>query len=441
MKPPFESEKHALSDLFHAASKVLLVDVAAEGPVRDLLAHLDYLNGTAAQESSRAALLRNAAMFHRIFSLESPDAPGLVALGAEVDPASAGGPPGPPGSVSGTGVTFQRAFEACVGEGVEYVSQFATPADTTMHVTADEALAAASPGLRTLWASLRPHRRNTDVARTAWVAAADLGDGGPVWLPADICLRRPGEQREISVPWPLSTGCGAGPDHLAATLHGLLELIERDAVALWWRGGVRGHLVPHGVGASLLTRLRGDAIGRRTWLLDITSDIGVPVVVAASCGDDGYGLSCGSAARPTLTRAAEAALMEMAQMELAFRITEAKREVRGDSALNDVDQHHIRRFTSVSVRDTPALHPLAPPAAARDLPADDNLALLAALRGRLDSAGLTPCALNLTRAALGVPVVRVVCPGLEMGMTSEPGPRLAAAAARTGADPLRVPPL
>lgn len=224
-------------------------------------------------------------------------------------------------SVSGTGLTFRQAFESCVGEGVEYLSQFATDEDAIEQCTADEALVGASPGPRVLWEHLLPWRRDRSALLTAWTIAADLADGQPVRLPADICFRRPAEERDIDPPWPVSTGCGAGPDHLTATLHGLLELVERDAVALWWRGGRRARLLPGDAGASALARLRGGDTQRRTWFFDVTCDSRVPVVVAASCNDDGFGLCCGFAARTTLAGAAGAAAREMAQMELAYRIT------------------------------------------------------------------------------------------------------------------------
>ena len=71
-----------------------------------------------------------------------------------------------------------------------------------------------------------------------------MADGTPAYLPADCaCAGRP-RYAICDPPWPMSTGCGAGTDPLGATLHGLLELIERDAVALWLRGGMRGRWFP-----------------------------------------------------------------------------------------------------------------------------------------------------------------------------------------------------
>ncbi|HTW70855.1 MAG TPA: YcaO-like family protein [Acetobacteraceae bacterium] len=435
MQPHPEPEMQALAATLRAAAAILLGEAAPEGRALDFLLQLDYLREEeAAQAPHRAALLHAAAGFRRIFTLEAEDAPGLVALGAEVDPGVVGGAVAgvavagvagaPLGSVSGTGLTFRQAFEACIGEGVEYLSQFAIDGDPIKQLTADEALGGASPGIGALWEYLQPFRRDPGAMRTGWTVAADLADGSPVRLPADCCFRRPAPRRDIDPPWPLSTGCGAGPDHLTATLHGLFELIERDAVALWWRGGQRARLVPPGVGAAVLAQLRGGAVGRHTWLLDISSDLGVPVVAAASCNTGGFGLCYGHAAGATLAGAADAAVREMAQMELAARLSATKRAVRGEAALNDADRQHLHRFKTVDVAATPALQPMAPPSPPRDLPAHDPFATLAALRQCLAAAGLTACALNLTRAGFGIPVTRVVCPGLEQGVSSPPGSRL-----------------
>ena len=210
-----------------------------KAPSFDLLRRLDYLDNAPDAAPHRVALLRAAAGFQRLFSIRSQDAPGLVALGAEVDAGCIGVPDAPTGGVSGTGISLRQAFESCVGEGVEFISQFATVDDTVVSLTEQEALADAAPDLRALWDRLRPCRRDPAAERMDWTQAANLADGTPSWLPADLCLRRPLQARTLDAPWPLSTGCGAGADPLDATVHGLLELIERDAVALWLRGGVR----------------------------------------------------------------------------------------------------------------------------------------------------------------------------------------------------------
>ena len=97
-------------------------------------------------------------------------------------------------------------------------------------------------------------------------------------------------------------------------LHGLsAELIDSDVITVSaWRwtacATVRGLIPPpyeaHVMAErTLLPRLRQNASARRSWLLDITTDIGVPCVAAVSCMADGFPGSLrlsAPAARPTL---------------------------------------------------------------------------------------------------------------------------------------------
>ena len=76
-----------------------------------LLRALDYSPGRSAH---RAALLRAASRFGRLFQLVAPDAPGLIFVGADI---------GHGASSSGVGTTLRAAFEGCVGEAVEFLSQ------------------------------------------------------------------------------------------------------------------------------------------------------------------------------------------------------------------------------------------------------------------------------------------------------------------------------
>jgi ribosomal protein S12 methylthiotransferase accessory factor len=428
-----------LAELLRSAATILsgespAGDRAGDGPAFDLLRRLDYLDGAQAAMPHRVALLRAAAGFRRLFSLRADDAPGLVALGAEADAMCMGVADAPAAGVSGTGLTFRQAFESCVGEGAEYTAGFATAEDTLVALTPAEALADATPAMRGLWERIQSFRRDPGAARIDWVAAANLADGTPAWLPADLCLRRAAAQRDLDPPWPLSTGCGAGTDPLAATLHGLLELIERDAVALWLRGGARPRVVPIGAGATRLAQLRGNVTSRQTWLLDITTDVGVPVVAAIACNHDGFGLSRGVACRTTLAAAADAALMELAQMELGYHLSATKHSIQGNEALNDTDRQHINRYTQLKVANILSLHPLAPPAGSCDLLSYDRIGILAGIRQRLEAVGLEVYAMNLTRPALAIPVTRTLAPGLEMGLTVPPGERLRRIAMRSGAD-------
>jgi ribosomal protein S12 methylthiotransferase accessory factor len=271
----------------------------------------------------------------------------------------------------------------------------------------------------------------------SWCRATRQADGGAVWLPADICLRRPPAQRDFVPPFPLSIGSAAGPSRDAAALHGLLELIERDAASLWWRGGQLARSIPaqHAaciVAEELLEKLRhGVSTPRRTWLLDITTDIGVPCVAAVSCRADGSGFAFGLAARPSLETAVRSAIVEMCQLELADAIVAAKRGERGDDALNAQDRTHLRR-AAINADQCRLLQPTAEYAAHLPLHATEAGVIFELIVQRLEQVGIDTFCIDLTRECFAVPVVRVIAPGLQLEPSEIVTARLQDTVARTG---------
>ncbi len=384
------------------------------------------------ETAHRAKLLMAVAGFPRLFQLDSDSAPGLVFFGAQLaTPTSL--------SASGVGLTFRAGFEGCVGEGIELSSQFS---EINEKLTLDE----QPTGAR--WDPSLFHPGLAPDTPTDWLPALRLTDGGFVSVPTDMVLRR-GAQRQLLAPYPLSIGCAAGRSLAGATLHGLLEAIERDAAALWWRGGRRGRLLPLDTPAMahaswVLAAVRQQSRRRRSWLLDITTDLGVPCVAAVSVEPSVLGFACGVAARMTLWAASQAAIQEMCQMELAQEVVAAKRRERGEAGLNPLDIAHVRRAREVDAGGCVLLHPLPPvepesdrdPVVGWDASPDsapsDPAAAVDALVQRLEARGIAVALVDLTRPAFGVPVVRVLCPGLEKEPSAQMGPRLRAAIAETG---------
>ena len=274
-------------------------------------------------------------------------------------------------------------------------------------------------------------------AELSWSPARRLTDGGEVLLPTDLCFRRPPAQQQVRPPFPLSTGSAAGTSWEAATLHGLLELIERDAASLWWRGGARGRSIPASHEAqvaanAMLSQLRQGHSARRSWLLDVTTDIGVPSVVALSCKADGFGLALGMSARPTLAAAARSAIKEMCQIEMAYEIVEVKCRERGEAALNERDRVHRRRATEINADRCLLLQPL--PEESRHFVIDASSAgdVLRRIVERLEQFGVECFSLDLTRARFAVPAARIITAGLQVEPSEIVTPRLADMIALTG---------
>jgi ribosomal protein S12 methylthiotransferase accessory factor len=431
-----------MPNLFARTASLLLGDNPADIDHPDARLLLEALGYATAAESDtetrhRAYLLKAASRFARVFELAAPDAPGLVSLGAEFDPSLAdplhAGQPLV--GVSGVGLSLQDAFHGCIGEGIEYLSQLQT-GDDALEFNPGDSAAKLGPQAREFLAAFSAHRIRPD-AELSWHRVTRLTDGREVLLPADLCVRRPLDRQEVKPPFPLSTGSAAGRSWDAAALHGLLELIERDAASLWWFGGNRGRSIPPQHEAqiearALLVQLRQDASARRSWLLDITTDIGVPCVAAVSCMADGLGFAFGLAARPTLKAAARAAVLEMCQGELAHAVVEAKLRERGEAALNARDRIHRRRATMLNADRCLLLQPGTERSQHLAIGTTDPGAMLRLIVDRLASLGIEAFGLDLTRPRFAVPAARILAPGLQPLPSEIITPRLADMIARTG---------
>lgn len=383
-----------------------------------------------------AALFEAAARMSRIFRLDAPDAPGLVFVGGTADPRAYGLEPFDQASVGGRGLDIRNAFTSCIGENIEYLAQLEW---------GDEAL---EPGP---WiecpSGLRPETFTAAGALLALTAgpahrpidligSRSLSTGASARIPADLCLRRqdPAARSRIQIS---SGGCAAGETLTQATVTALLELLERDAAALWWIGGRRGRpisseVLQRGQVPTLLETLRaGNPLGRRTWLLDISSDFKVPCVAALSTDASGRDFACGLSARPTLDAAAQVALQELCQMELANRLVAQKLETGGEGALNAVEKRHLRR-SDIDAAKCLLLHAAGPAAPVDDAPPASPEDQLAWLVDRLDGRGTEVIVVDLTRPALAIPSVRVLAPGLQALPARLETSRLRCAIAETG---------
>jgi ribosomal protein S12 methylthiotransferase accessory factor len=179
----------------------------------------------------------------------------------------------------------------------------------------------------------------------------------------------------------------------------------------------------------LLGTLRQDAKARHTWLLDITTDIGLPVIAALSCSGDGRGVACGLASRTSLLAAARAALLELCQMELAILLAQARLAERGEASLTVADRQCLARATKLDANCCELLHPLGAPGL-HDEPTDQ--AQLPAIARVLMQAGVEAALVDLTRPQNDIQVVRAVAPALQPLPSDIVTPRLLVAIADTG---------
>jgi oxazoline/thiazoline synthase len=89
-----------------------------------------------------------------------------------------------------------------------------------------------------------------------------------------------------------SNGCAAGNTLEEAIVQGFLELVERDSYAIWWYNRVQRPEVDLSQFDDTYVRdLKSQLAetGRRLWMLDITTDLGIPSFVAMSHSTEGKG--------------------------------------------------------------------------------------------------------------------------------------------------------
>jgi ribosomal protein S12 methylthiotransferase accessory factor len=373
-----------------------------------------------AVQANRIALLRVAANLDHVFDLASAAAPGLFLTGAQFvmdqDRFSA----------TGAGLDPASAFEACLGETIEVLSQGAARHRSRL-VTA-EALPACDAGLL---AELRAQSTAPDASEgfIEGYALAEDGSfsGPPVGIPASLCLRLSKYADGAAPIIPLSEGCGAGKTFPSAILSGLCERIERDALALWLIGGRPARSFSHhvlkevGVEAHMARLRRGNA-ARRSWFLDLTTDLEWPVAAALSCDQDGGRLSIGVAARSSIGAALKAAFTELCAMEMNHQLEAMRRDRAG---LPPVPQ-------SDSLIEAPLLQPAGESTYQplfSDITAEEALS---SLRHCLLRHGMRPIIVDLTDRAIGVPVVKVFVNKLQPMTKRLTGARLSDAIARFG---------
>ncbi|MEP4991233.1 MAG: TOMM precursor leader peptide-binding protein [Paracoccaceae bacterium] len=215
-----------------------------------------------------------------------------------------------------------------------------------------------------------------------------------------------------------SNGCAAGSSVEEAILQGLLELIERDAVAIWWYNrlqlpGVDLSNTQDAYVSGLIDHYRG--LHREVWALDLTSDFGIPIFAALSRRTDKpeediiYGFGCHLDPSVALSRALTELNQSLEAVPAANGPASA-RTYRGD--VESVDWWH-----SVRVRQTPYLlpDPEVEPRSLNDIAdrsSEDIRQDIEFCVSTAKSLDIEVLVLDQTRPDVELPVVRVVAPGL-----------------------------
>jgi bacteriocin biosynthesis cyclodehydratase domain-containing protein len=249
-------------------------------------------------------------------------------------------------------------------------------------------------------------------------------DWSPLWslthetmrhLPTAFCYYGAGAAEGNRWTIASSNGCAAGTTLEEAILQGFLELVERDAIGLWWYNRVRRPAVDLDTfDEPYFADIRSEyaRLSRDIWVLDVTTDLGIPSFAALSRRIDQpehrivFGFGAHLDPRIGVLRA----LTEMNQC-LPWGSMDLTPDGYGDHA------DDMRRWQRIETLETqphlvPADVPQHTAASYIHQCSDDLRDDVRRCQGIIESRGLEMLVLDQTRADIGLPVVRVVVPGL-----------------------------
>ncbi|GLK64343.1 YcaO-like family protein [Paracoccus kondratievae] len=251
-----------------------------------------------------------------------------------------------------------------------------------------------------------------------WIEGNELVSGSSRWVPFEMV------RANYTLPPPPGSGCfecssnglGAGNSMGEALCHAICELIERDATTLWNARpdrradtGLDPDSIDDPACREVLAQLQRAGFGITLW--ETTSDIGVPsfFCLLTDRRDPLHHHGIGAGTHPSPGIALMRALTEAVQVRMTY-ISGARDDL---SPAEFTARHRAERAAEADALRA-AHHPRRDFAAIADQAQDSFAGDLEWLLERLQATGMNEVvAVDLSRPQLGLPVVRVVIPGLE----------------------------
>lgn len=266
------------------------------------------------------------------------------------------------------------------------------------------------------------HRRFQANIALPWIEGYNLLDGGRVWVPYELVHTNYTLDSNLhpGIFNATSNGLASGNHYLEAISHAICELIERDASTLWYQSAEETRRkrridlssIDDPLCCEVLERYERARVAVAVWTT--TSDIGLPSFLCTIVDETDdparpIAAASGMGCHPTRCIALLRALTEAAQSRLTVTtgsrddVTRADHERhQSQTSLTLARRTILEQTCAVNFGDVPDYQT-----------ATFNEDLKCATE-RLSGAGIRQViVVDLSLAGIGVPVVRVVVPGLE----------------------------
>ncbi len=240
------------------------------------------------------------------------------------------------------------------------------------------------------------------------------------YLPSCFCYTQyPAEDELRLFCYPDTNGNAAGNSTEEAILHGFLELVERDSVALWWYNMLRKPAVDlFSFNEPYFMQLMEyyKSLNRSLYVLDLTTDLQIPAFAAISHQLDSnkQDIIFAFGAHMDAMIGIERALTEVNQLLPIVNIPEADKPAGN---YRTEDKNFLDWLKTATMENQSYLKPSeeAPEKKASDYPALCNPNVYDSVMFCIEVAanhGLETLVLDMTRPDVGLNVVKVVVPGL-----------------------------
>lgn len=129
-----------------------------------------------------------------------------------------------------------------------------------------------------------------DGSEIGWTALYSMTHNRVRYIPSSYCYLSYPYENDVRMCPGNSNGCASGNSLEEAFLYAILELAERDAVAIWWYNRIKRPCVNlDNFNDSLLNQIQAKfkKDNRELFVLDITTDLQIPCYAAVSWKSDG----------------------------------------------------------------------------------------------------------------------------------------------------------
>jgi len=258
-----------------------------------------------------------------------------------------------------------------------------------------------------------------------WVEADSLFSNQKVWVPYECISTNFNWPRGYEPKFAFSTnGLASGNSTVEATIHGICEIIERDAISLWElcldevqkkKRQIRLDSIKSDLCTNYIRKITEQDIVLGLW--NISSDIGIPVIKAVIVSPNGEqhwrslgsfsGYGCHLSKEVAIVRAVSEAIQSRLTFISGSRDDILYEDYAAQSSLSQVDAFRESIVKEGAQEDYASISSLSTHSLNEDLDI---------LMSQLKSVGVNDVIrADLMHEKFNIPVVKMVIPGLESG--------------------------